>query len=210
MRRRLLRLASEVRSDHRRVLRDRCRRAIGNLSAEVENGDVAADAHHQPHVVVDEQDGQAVLVELLDQRPYPVLLGRVHSRGRLIEDQQMRIERERSGDLEPSLVAVGQGRRLPVAELVRVQADTRQQLTCLLPPATVLREKCGNRNQLLQRVVAPPEMHAGEHVLDHCQVAVKPKRLECARDAEPGDGVRRPPSQFGSPHPTLPRRRGRG
>src|SRR5438067_2156541 len=112
--------------------------------------------------------------------------------------------------VEQSLVAVGQGRRLPVAELVRVQADTRQQLTCLLPPAAVLLEKCGNRNQLLQRVVAPPEMHAGEHVLDRRQVAVKPQRLEGARDTEAGDGVRRPPSQFGSPHPPLPRRRGRG
>src|SRR3989449_9824629 len=100
--RRLLRLASEVRRDYRGVLRYRGWRAIGNLSPEVENGDVAADTHHQPHVVVDEQHGQTILVELLDQGTHAVFLGRGHSGGGLIEDQQVRIERQRAADPAPA------------------------------------------------------------------------------------------------------------
>ncbi len=156
VRRGLLCLSSEIGGDHRGILRDRRRRTIGDLSAEVENGDVAADAHHQPHVVVDEQHGQPVLVELLDQRPDPVLLGRVHSRGGLIEDQQMGIERERPRDLEPSLVPVRQRGGPPFAERVGRQADPRQQLACLLQAAAIFFDEHGNRNQLLQGVVAPP------------------------------------------------------
>src|SRR5439155_17387185 len=130
---------------------------------------------------------------------------------RLIEGQQMGMERERSPDLEPSLVAVGQGRRLPVAELVWVQADARQQFACVLPPAAVLFEEGRNWNQLLQGIVAPPEMHAGEHVLQRRQVAVEAKRLERPRDTHAGDRVRWSTGEFdGRPHPALPRKRGRG
>ncbi len=36
-------------------------RALGDLLAVVEDGDPVADAHHDPHVVLDEQDRQAEL-----------------------------------------------------------------------------------------------------------------------------------------------------
>ena len=59
----------EVGLDHLRVLLDLVGRARGDRHAVVEHGDALADVHHQPHVVLDEQDRQRELVaQPADQR----------------------------------------------------------------------------------------------------------------------------------------------
>ena len=51
---RLLRLASEIGRDHRGVIGDGLRRTVRNLATEIEHSNLPADAHHQPHVVIDQ------------------------------------------------------------------------------------------------------------------------------------------------------------
>ena len=70
---------------------------------------MVGDAHHDLHVVLDQQHRQALLgAKLLDElRERHRLLG-VHACGRLVEEQQLRLGRERASDLEPPLVAVGE------------------------------------------------------------------------------------------------------
>src|ERR1700693_1370192 len=53
-------------------------------------------------------------------------------------------------------------------------------------------------------------MHADLDVLDGGQVAIESKRLEGPGNAEAGDGVGWAPCQLKSPHPAVPRTRGRG
>ena len=103
---RLLRLTSKIGGDHRRVVGDILRRTVGNLAAEIEHGDLPADAHHQPHIVIDEQHGEAIGIELLDQVTDTILLGRVHPRRGLIENEQSGLQSQRPRHLQPALVAV--------------------------------------------------------------------------------------------------------
>jgi len=66
-----------------------------------------------------------------------------HARGGLVEQHQFRIERERGGDLQRPLAAVGELRREGVAEVA--QSDRREQLG-------------GAAVELAQHAVALPEV----------------------------------------------------
>src|SRR6202022_4732941 len=101
-------------------------------------------------------------------------------------EQEGGVWREPSRDFESPLVSVRERGGPTVAERIRRQPDARQQLARLPQSATVFFEQCGDRDHLLHRVVAPPEMHAGEHVLDRRQVSVETKRLKGARDTQAG------------------------
>ena len=100
---------AEVRLDDPLVVLDLLRRALRDLLAVVEHRDAVGDAHDDLHVVLDEEHGQALLLpELGDELGERRGLLRVHARGGLVEQEQLRLGRERAGDLEPALVAVGQ------------------------------------------------------------------------------------------------------
>ena len=101
----------QVGGDHRRVVADLGRRALGDLAAELEHDDPVGDPHDQPHVVLDEQDRVARSRILRISSIKSSLLGRVEARGRLVEAEQLGSRGHRSGDLQPPLVAVGQAAR---------------------------------------------------------------------------------------------------
>ena len=80
--------------------------AFGDLLAVVEDEHAVAEAHHELHVVLDQEDRRAVAADVLEQRAQRRGLGGVHSGRRLVEGEQPRIGGERAGDLELALVAV--------------------------------------------------------------------------------------------------------
>ena len=84
------------------------RRALGDLLAVVEHQHAVADAHHQLHVVLDQQDRDAVVADASISLPSATRLGGVHAGRRLVEREQLRLGGERARDLQPALVAVGQ------------------------------------------------------------------------------------------------------
>ena len=125
-------LAAEVGGDHRRILLHFRRRSFGDLLAVVEHEHAVADAHHELHVVLDQQDRRAVAADVGEEPLERRRLGRVHSRRGLVEREQLRLGRERAGDLEAALVAVREvpGERVGalrdadvVEELVRALLD---------------------------------------------------------------------------------------
>ena len=59
-------LPPQVGLDHPRVGLDLGGRALGDLLAEVEDGDPVGDAHHEVHGVLDEKDGLAELTQAPD------------------------------------------------------------------------------------------------------------------------------------------------
>jgi hypothetical protein len=68
-----------------------------------------ADPHDDAHVVLDQEDGQVQLgLDPAEEGHHGGRLGRVHSGSRLVEQQQLRFGRQRPGDLEAPLVAVGE------------------------------------------------------------------------------------------------------
>ncbi len=91
------------------IVPDLARRAVGDLGAVVEHDDMVGDLHHHRHVVLDQQDGGAVLLADREQQRVELeALARVEAGGRLVEAEQHRIGAHRARDFEPALVAIGQ------------------------------------------------------------------------------------------------------
>src|SRR6058998_802112 len=117
-------LAPDVGFDHRLVVLDLPRRAVGDLPAEVEHDDAIAEAHHSAHVVLDEQhlrvarhrDGDAEGAQVAVRQaprlfvPHPRepevvedLVGAV-AEGRLVLARRAGIEEEADGGRPPAQV----------------------------------------------------------------------------------------------------------
>src|SRR5919109_1180995 len=89
------------------VAADLRRRALCERAALVEDDDSIADAHHERHVVVDQQDARVVVVaHRADDRREVRNLGFGQAGRRLVHEHETRFGRERAGDAEPPLVTV--------------------------------------------------------------------------------------------------------
>ena len=111
---------AQVRLDDARVGPHVGGRALGDLLAVVEHGDVLGDAHDDLHVVLDQHDRDAALVaQLAHERGELIGLLRVHAGRRLVEQQQLRVRGQRPGDLHPPLIAVGEVDREAVVRALR-------------------------------------------------------------------------------------------
>ncbi len=122
--------SAEVGLDDPGVALDLGRRALDQLAALDEDGDPVAQAEDEPHVVLDDRDGDAPVADAADQVGGRPRLGRVHPRPRLVEEQDPGLAGQGPGDLQPALVAVGQVAGQGVA--LPPQPDERQQLVGLL------------------------------------------------------------------------------
>ena len=112
----------------------------------VERDDAIADAADQPHVVLDQEDGDAAVPDAHDVAHQLAGLGRVHAGGRLVEEQEARLGRERAGDLEPPAVGVGQRDGGLVGPRQQPLAEERQQLHRLLSHPPLL-GACGGQRE---------------------------------------------------------------
>ena len=84
-------LGAEVGLDHGGVRAHLGRRPVGDLTAEVQDVDVLGDAHHEVHVVLDEQHRQLVVVaDLADEAPELLDLLVVQAAGGLVQQKQLR------------------------------------------------------------------------------------------------------------------------
>jgi hypothetical protein len=70
-----------------------------NFDAVVEHDYALADALNQPHVVLDQQHGDAAVADAADVLHQLALLGRVGAGGRLVEEQELRLGGKRPRDL---------------------------------------------------------------------------------------------------------------
>src|SRR5215211_5224751 len=97
---------SQVGGDHLRVVTHFGGRTLGDLLSELQHHDAVGNAHDQPHVVLDEQDGDAPVAYRPDELEHRLLLRRVEPGGGLVQAQQRRLGGERPCDLQPALFAV--------------------------------------------------------------------------------------------------------
>ena len=88
----------------------------------VEDDDVVRDAHDHLHVVLHEQDGDAGGGDLGDQVVDLLGLDGVAAGGRLVEEEDAGLERERAGDLEALQRAVGERARLLLGGVAEADA----------------------------------------------------------------------------------------
>src|SRR6185437_11656562 len=83
--------------------------AVRDDAALVQDGDLLRDLEHHFHVVLGEKQGQFALAgDLFEEADRLVRLGRRHARGRLVEQQHLRVAGEREAELELLLVAIAE------------------------------------------------------------------------------------------------------
>ena len=175
---------AEVGVDHDRVPLDLGRRSLRDHLAEVQHEDPLRHRHNELHVVLDQQHGDGELgVDLADQAGQLDLLGRVGPRGRLVQQQHLRVRPERPGDLEAPPVPVGQRAREVVG--LPCEPDELQQLQgpeialVLLAPGAGQSEHGADGPGVLLGL--DPDLH----VLERRQRTEHPGGLERPRDPEP-------------------------
>ena len=169
------------------------RRAVGDLAAEVERDDLVGDAHHQVHVVLDQQHRQRAARSRIRRRSAPQRLDLlvVEAAGRLVEQQQLRLARQRAAELDALLRAerqVRHRRRRRRASRSSSASSSSARAAAVAapraaPPAGAARwrrSRCAVRQW-------PPTSTFSRTLMRAEQRQV----LERAADAERGDAVRR-------------------
>ena len=115
-------LDAEVGGDHGRVGADLFGGADGDQPAEVEDDDLVAHAHHEVHVVLDDEDRHAPVVGQPADDPGQLdALDRAQAGRRLVEQQHARMHRHRPGDRQQPPLAVRQVADLAVEVLVELE-----------------------------------------------------------------------------------------
>src|SRR4051812_18431956 len=185
-------LDPEIGGDDALVVAYRLGRAVRDLDAVIEHDHVVGDLHHHRHVVLDEEDRDAVLLangqkQLVQLQAF----ARVEAGGRLVEAKQRWVRAHGARDLEPALGPIGQVAGRVVGPVEKV--DLVEPIACLL-----------DRLQLRPGVAADPENAeegeaGGDHqrvvlgdkqVLEHRHAGEQADVLEGASDLRlPGDAV---------------------
>mmetsp|Transcript_1047 Transcript_1047/g.2758 ORF Transcript_1047/g.2758 Transcript_1047/m.2758 type:complete len:297 (+) Transcript_1047:2737-3627(+) len=165
------------------------RRALGDLLAVVQHRHAVAQAHHQLHVMLDQQDGAAVLADAVDQLAQHDLFGRIHAGGGLIERDQLGVGGQGPGDLQAALVAVAQSPRLEFGVLA--DADVVQQLLGTRLDGSLLGLERRRAQHGAEQTGTGADVAADHHVLQRRHLGEEADVLEGARDAGLGDLVHR-------------------
>ena len=137
--------------------------SLGEHRAAREHRDRVADARDHAHVVLDHQHG-APHGDFLDQVLHAVHVLVPHARGGLVEQHQFGLHRERGGDLQRALAAVGELARVDARELAEAHGVEQRHRAVV---------------QHVERLLALPEVERGAelalqadaHVLQHREVA---------------------------------------
>ena len=159
----------EVGADHVGIALHLGRRALGDLAAEVERDDLVGHAHHQVHVVLDQQHRQlAARSRMRRSRSHQrVDLLVVQPAGRLVEQQQLRLAGQRARQLDALLRAERQVRSRG-ASATALEVEQRDQLRRpARRAARSSRRTRGRRSALARKPLRGAAVAADHDVLAH-------------------------------------------
>src|SRR5262245_4731793 len=177
----------QVGLDHQRIALHLRGETLGDLAAELHRHHPIGDAHHERHVMLDEQHGEIELVADLEDRVAELVNLTVgEPRGRFVHQQEPRPRRQRSGDLQAFERAERQPRRR--AEHQRSESELDEQIAGEIPRVTVLG---GDADAADRPGDADPTLAVGadHHVLEEAHRGEQGEVLERPGDAERGDAV---------------------
>src|SRR6266496_4162795 len=175
---------AEVGVEHPRVGADDLRPPGCDHAARVDDRDAAAQVHHEVHVVLDNEEGLALRVQLTDAYCDVIDQRRVHAAGRFIEQHDSRIGHQHVGELQQLALAVGEGASEVGGKVC--YPDELQQVQCA--PSVLYR--AGPGQQVAHGSAAP--LGGDKHVLTDGEAREDPGELEGPADAEAEDTLRRP------------------
>ena len=193
---------AEVGIDDRGIVPDLIWSPVGDPAPEVQHHDPVRDVHDHVDAVVDDHHGEALLlVDVEDEAGHRLLLLGVHPRRRLVQEEQVRIERQGARHLHEPLVPVGQVPHHGAPERLQVHEvdDLLHILAVLdLPLALAAPVEAAAEHAAVHVHVA-----AQHQVVEHRQVLEELDVLEGARDAMRRDAVRGEPVER-VPRPVAP------
>src|SRR5262249_37847878 len=172
--------AAQVGLAHALVVGDLLGRAGGENRPLRHHRDVARDAEHHLHVVLDDDDVDRA-GELADLLYGALGLGRRHAASRLVEQQELRLGDERHADLEQRDVAVGE--RAGGAFGEAREPDLLERALDFLPGDAVARRGAEWMQEALAGLSGNPE------ILGNAQLREHALDLHGALDAETADLV---------------------
>ena len=115
-------LLPEIGLDDIRVGLHLGRRSLGELAAEIQRDDVVGDRHHETHVMLDQQHGDvAVVADAADQVAEHVDFLVVEAAGGLVEQQDLRLGRQRARQLDALLGAERQPGHHGVRDVLEIE-----------------------------------------------------------------------------------------
>jgi glutathione S-transferase len=170
--------------------------SLGKRAALHQHHDVVAELGHQPHVVLDDQEGDAARLEREDVGDQPSRQRRVDAGGGLVEQNQLGLSHQRPAKLQKLLLAAREVYRAIVADLEEVEfaRDCDRALAQFL-----LAHACGGRAQHGERERLAGLVLAIQHqVLDHRELRQPAGDLERAREPDPGQPVWPPAGDVGA------------
>ena len=131
-------------------------------------------------------------------------LDRIAAGGRLVEQQHLRLGRERTGDLEPLQRAIRHFPGRPVRE--RAEADEREKLFGFGARVAVLPQH-GRQGEEMRQKIAPLMQVAPDHHVLGCRHAEENLQvLKRARQPALREQMRREPGHLVTPKPYAPAR----
>ena len=98
--------AAEIGLEHPGIVADLDRGSGGDAHAGIEHDHRVRDAHHQQHVVLDQDDGDAEIGDAPDEPAEGVLVGTHQAGGGLVEQQHAWTHRQRARDLDQAAIDV--------------------------------------------------------------------------------------------------------
>ena len=175
--------ATEIGVEHRGVGPHLVGSAGDERAALAQHRDPRAQAHHELHVVLDNEDRLSGTVEVRDPVGEVPDQRRVDAAGRLVEQQDVRVGDQQRGELEQLALTVGEVR----GRLVREPRDADEVEQLHRPPP--LAERAGQPRDPAQPALLALRRH--EHVLEHREPGEQPRELESPPDPELEHPVRR-------------------
>jgi hypothetical protein len=166
------------------------RETLGNHLPMIQHGDCIAKPHDQPDVVLNDEDARTVGSNAQQELTQRVFLGGIHSRGWLVEGEQLWVCGQCTRNFKPALISIGEGFGAVHSHIA--QADIIEQRLCAFMNLTLCRLKSpgaqdGSHDPRVQALCA--YVPADHDVLECGHVREEPDILESATDARARDIV---------------------
>ena len=166
------------------------RRPFGEQLAEIHDRDRLAETHHRLHVVLDQHDGDALLVaQAPHERPHSSGFLGVHPRERLIQHHELWVGGKCHGHAERALVAMGQlgGEFFRLLVEAEEGEDAASLFVCNLFRRAVAPENAAGDACLGAAVAAKAD------IVEHAQLVKQDRALKRSDQAALGKRARRLP-----------------
>src|SRR5208337_690840 len=114
--------SAEIGPNHLRMALHLAWAAFGDLTATIEHGNSLGDVHYDRHVVFDQDDRRTPFsINVEDEAGHVLLFFLVHAAHRLVEQQQLGIERQGAPELDALPEAIGEPAGRLLAQILELQ-----------------------------------------------------------------------------------------